>query len=639
MSQELRTSPRHTARSSSVALLLLCSLWLSACDSEPPEPAQDLGGADAGSLLSGEAVAPTGAVTAGMITGGEGGEGGAPVLELPDPEGVTAGPVDALNLQESRTVAFAAFTTSPACALCHSNSPQATAMRTPEGDEIAPFNLWQGSMMANSSRDPFWWAQVSAEVKQNPDAQVTIEGECIRCHAPMLSESARAQANREGTMRDLKNSTDPAALGLDGVACTTCHQILPDNFGTTSSFSGGFEIGQDRKIFGPHRDPATAPMRNHVNYIPTYGDHVRESAMCATCHTLLHPLSEEDGGGYFAEQTPYLEWKNSIYNNELDSPSAEAVSCQGCHVPVYDDQGVELKTRIARSPPGGDFLINPRDPFGQHLFIGANTVIPQILKAERATLKPQATDAALDRTTQLGEERLASAVELTVSAPSVVEGDGQRSLHFSVELRSFAGHKVPTGFPARRAWLLIELTDAAGDPLLVSGAYDPEGRILSHRGGVLDSEKTFGPVEPHHQLITDLDQVQIYEAVMRDAEGRPTPYLTVARGWLKDNRLLPLGYNSRGPDSHYTNPVGVEGDEDFVGGGDVTRYELPLPEGLELTGATLQVRLVYQTLGARFMRGLFQSDTAEVAAFKTMYQRAETRPNLMSEVSVPIATP
>lgn len=565
--------------------------------------------------------------------------GGMNLSEIPDPEGVEPGPVDVLDLFESKAVAFTAFITSPACALCHSNSPQATAMRNEDGDEIAPFNLWQGSMMANASRDPFWWAQVSAEVKHSPDAQEEIEGNCIRCHAPMLSEATRERADREGKMRDLKSDTEPSALGLDGVACTTCHQILPNNLGSPESFSGGFEIGQERKIFGPHQNPATAPMRNHVNYTPTYGDHVRESAMCATCHTLLHPLSEENGGGVFAEQTPYLEWTNSVYNNEFQSSGPDAISCQGCHVPVYNDQGTEIETRIARSPPGGDFLINPRKPFGQHLFIGANTVIPQILKAERATLKPQATDEILDRTTQLGEERLMSAVDLVLSTPTVRAQDGQSTLDFSVSIKSFAGHKVPTGFPARRAWIMIELSTAGGESILRSGDYDSEGRILSHLGGVLDSEKTFGPVEPHHERITNLDQVQIYEAVMRDAEGKPSTYLTTAQGWLKDNRLLPKGYSSTHPNAMYTNPVGIGQDQDFTAGGDVTHYEIPLPENTDFTGTILHVRLMYQTLGSRYMRGLFQSDTAEVAAFKTMYQRAQTSPNTMASASMAVDVP
>ncbi|MBM4292060.1 MAG: hypothetical protein FJ138_11960 [Deltaproteobacteria bacterium] len=521
-------------------------------------------------------------------------------------------------------MAFSYFTTSPACALCHSNSPRATAMRDPAGEELGPFNLWQGSAMANASRDPFWWAQVSAEVAAAPGAQEQIEGECVRCHAPMLSEVARATASREGKMSDLKARTDPAAVGLDGVACTTCHQILPSNLRTPESFSGGFEIGTERKIFGPHRDPATAPMVNHVRYTPTYADHVRESALCATCHTLLRALPPEQGGGVFAEQTPYLEWRNSVYNNEHNSPAPEAAACQDCHMPTYDDQGAPLRTRIARSPPGGDFLIDPREPFGQHTFVGANTVLPQILKAERATLKPQATDEAFDLITDLARDRLASSALVQVRDLRV-EGAQAR---FTVALTSFAGHKVPTGYPARRAWLKVEVLGEGDAPLFVSGAHDARGRILNAAGAPLDAEKAGAPFEPHHAVITSDAQVQIYEAVMGDAAGAPTVMLTQATGWLKDNRLLPKGYSPAHVDAPSTRPVGVEGDEDFVGGGDAVRYEVPVPAGARVTA--VRATLLYQALGARYMRGLFLHDTPEVAAFRGMHDRAEVAPEVVT---------
>ena len=121
---------------------------------------------------------------------------------------------------------------------------------------------------------------------------------------------------------------------------------------------------------------------------------------------------------------------------------------------------------------------------------------------------------------------------------------------------------------------------------------------------------------------------------MRDREGKPTTSLSSAKGWVKDNRLLPFGYDVEHSEASYTNPVGVGDDPDFVAGGDTTRYELTLPEGATLEGATLSVRLVYQSLSARFVRGLFQNDTPEVAAFKTMYDRADVRPVEMTEVSV-----
>lgn len=543
-----------------------------------------------------------------------------------DPEGVAPGEISVLQLQEMKALNFAAFTTSEACALCHSNHFAATAMRNLAGEPIGPYNLWRGSMMSNASRDPFWWAQVASEVALNaPEEQERIESECIRCHAPALSESARSEANREARMQDLKGTSHPAMVGIDGVACTTCHQILPDNLGTPDSFSGGYVINQDRKIFGPHRNPATAPMINHVDYTPTHATHVTESKLCATCHTLIHEPQDDQNGWGFPEQTPYLEWRNSIYSNEEDPDNLNAKTCQACHQPTFNEDGY-IRTRIARSPPGGDFLINPREPFGQHTFVGGNVVLPQIIKAERATLNPVGTDEALDMISELAIEKLNVSAEMNLE--DVEQND--TSLTFNVAIESNVGHKLPTGFPSRRAWLVVKASTADGTVLFHSGRYNTQGRIVDAEGKALPSEWAFGPIEPHHQLITDESQVQIYEAVMGDAEDQYTHAITHAKGWLKDNRILPSGYQTNHPDARYTLPVAVDNDVNFIGGGDQIRYQVSLPEGQSV--AKLQVKLVYQTLSARFMRALFQVDAPEVAAFRTMYERADVSPVVMASV-------
>ena len=83
------------------------------------------------------------------------------------------------------------------------------------------------------------------------------------------------------------------------------------------------------------------------------------------------------------------------------------------------------------------------------------------------------------------------------------------------------------------------------------------------------------PVELLSNARSILDNAD--EAVMRDAEGKPTTSLMEAKGWLKDNRLLPQGYRFDHSEAPYTNPVGVNGDESFVAGGDITHYALLLP--------------------------------------------------------------
>ena len=80
--------------------------------------------------------------------------------------------------------------------------------------------------------------------------------------------------------------------------------------------------------------------------------------------------------------------------------------------------------------------------------------------------------------------------------------------------------------------------------------------------------------EPHYTEIRSADQVQIYESIIGDANGAVTTGLLTAVRYLKDNRLLPRGFdkNTAEPD------IAVHGDAlddpDFVGAGDRVRYSV-----------------------------------------------------------------
>lgn len=548
---------------------------------------------------------------------------------LPDPAGVPAGDPAPLALDQSRAVAADRFVTSAGCALCHSNSDAATAMRDEADREVAPFDLWQSTMMANAARDPLWRAVVSAEIAQTPAAQEAIEAKCMRCHAPMASEAARAQG-LEPRLSDLvDDGRDLQQLASDGVSCSLCHQIQRDNLGTDESYSGGFTVGEDRLIWGPHEDPAPGPMQMHVDYTPTYSPHVMQASLCGTCHNLTtHPLNPDGTaveGAAFSEQATYFEWLNSSFNNEADP--VNGVTCQGCHMPITSVDDEPIRTRIARSPPGGDFNIPTREPFGRHAFAGANTLMTEILKNERATLNPQAPNAAFDATRELARHRLQ---ELTASLE--LSGTKQESgkLSFDVTVRSRAGHRLPTGFPSRRVWLRVVVTDGAGQVLFSSGEYDARGRIVDQNGAILDVEKAGGPFEPHHAQITRTDEVQIYEQVMGDKDGARTGSVLRAASHLKDNRVLPLGHRADHDTVSITGPKGVDGDGDFAAGEDTTRYVIDT--GFD-RAARVEVVLVYQTLGGRFMMDLFQVDTAEVRAFRGMVERADTSPVVIARLA------
>ena len=65
---------------------------------------------------------------------------------------------------------------------------------------------------------------------------------------------------------------------------------------------------------------------------------------------------------------------------------------------------------------------------------------------------------------------------------------------------------------------------------------EPDGSI---QGNAADADPA--AYEPHYDVITAADQVQIYEPIMGDTEGKVTYTLLRAATYLKDNRLLPGG--------------------------------------------------------------------------------------------------
>ena len=107
----------------------------------------------------------------------------------------------------------------------------------------------------------------------------------------MASVEAEMAGTAPSRKRFLHGKSTLAGLASDGVSCTVCHQIPSDDLGTDESFSGHFRIGDEGKIFGPHARPFFMPMYRHTGYRATESSHVRESALCAACHTLFAGLA------------------------------------------------------------------------------------------------------------------------------------------------------------------------------------------------------------------------------------------------------------------------------------------------------------------------------------------------------------
>ena len=478
------------------------------------------------------------------------------------------------------------------CVACHNQ------LSSIQGEDISMGSDWSGSMMANSSRDPYWQAAIRRETMRLPAASQAIQHECAACHMPMTRYLAKT-AGRLGEVfihfPMMPNEALNHHLAADGVSCTMCHQILADKLGTAESFVGGFVLDNatpygERGIYGPYDvdEGRQHLMQSASLFIPRQATHIQSSEFCATCHTLYtHALNDQgEEIGILPEQVPYLEWKHSGY--------ADTRSCQSCHMP-------EVEGEVAISGVLGE----PREKVSRHVFRGGNILAPRMLNRYRDELgvsaMPQSLQATADRSLAHLEEKAARIRVLSAEA-------GDDCVAVEVEVRNLAGHKLPTAYPSRRAWIHFTVLDNEGKVVFESGKLRPDGAIAGN-----DNDERADRFEPHYREITTCDQVQIYEPIMGDHKGNVTTMLLSGVKYLKDNRILPMGFDKA------TSPedCGVYGaaaeDRDFRAFTDRITYRIPLTPGLEKL--RIQVELCYQPIGYRWAHNLKDTDAAETKRF------------------------
>jgi len=467
-------------------------------------------------------------------------------------------------------------------------------------------------MMANAARDPYWTATVRAEVGVFPELDGVIQDKCTTCHMPM----ARTTASLDGSAGSLLDAGfgDPghplAVLASDGVSCSLCHQIEPSGLGAATSFSGGFTVPADlppgeRIAYGPYDAPPGQAqiMQSASGFIPVRGEHIQGPEVCATCHTLYTPTVDASGEivGEFAEQTPYLEWQASAV--------ADAVSCQDCHLP---GAAGPVQLSITGGPP--------RSPFSQHHFVGGNTFMVSVFRAVGERLDVTASSEHFDATLARIEDQLANR-SATASVVDAAVADGR--LVATVNVGNLAGHKFPTGFPARRAWLHVTVRDGSGMVVFESGASNADGSIVGN-----DNDADPLGFEPHHERITVPDQVQIYESIVVDTDGAVTTTLLRGAGYVKDNRLLPAGFELAGAGSEVAPAGGAANDSDFAGGSDTIVYDI------DVAGAegpfTFEVEVLFQSIGYRWIENLLGATGAEVERFGDLIAGVPNIPALVA---------
>jgi len=489
------------------------------------------------------------------------------------------------------------FHTSDRCLACHNN------LTTSQGQDISIGIDWRSSIMANSARDPYWQASVRREAIDHSESNAAVQDECTVCHMPITRYLAKIQGKQGQAFVYLPFNAHRKGSDLaeDGVTCSVCHQIGEEKLGTRESFNGGFVVPaplskNDRPEYGPF--PISGP-RQHImetstgGFVPTFAQHIRDAALCGTCHQ-LYTTARGPGGkeiGYLPEQMPYLEWLHSDYPGKY--------TCQGCHMP-------EVHEAVAISAVLGV----PRSGLHQHVFVGGNFFMQRMLNQYRSDLNvsalPQELTTAINGSIAFLESQSA---RVTIQNVNVTAG----KLQAEVFVQNLTGHKLPTAFPSRRAWLHFLVKDRNGKTVFESGVLNPDGSISGN-----DNDADPERYEPHYREITTRDQVQIYEDILSDPAGHVTTGLLTAIGYLKDNRLLPTGFDKLTAEKDIRVVGDAADDPAFTAGGDLVRYSVPL--ALAEGPFHIEVELLYQPIGFRWAHNLAPYKADETERFVRYYQ-------------------
>lgn len=448
------------------------------------------------------------------------------------------------------------------------------------------------------------------------------------------------------------------ALARDGITCTVCHHIAPEGLGSPKSFTGQFAAGKADELYGPYSDAIKAePMKQALGITPRGSEHIKRAAMCGSCHTVILPQLPanyrradlaEASIGQIHEQTTYLEWQNSAYQDERD-PGKESRTCQSCHMPILSNKKEQspretdaLPMKIANieeylpgipsSLPESAITLAPRRPYARHTLTGINLFVMQMFSQFAGVLGVARRDplagapSFLSSLKLVQREALALAQQATARVeftgpPRIVKNKGRdagRTLVVTVRVTNLAGHKFPSGVGFRRAFLAFQVLSQSGQVLWASGATNNLGVILGPDGSPLPSEFTLDPaeLEPHHERITRPTEVQIYEERTTDDRGRLTTSFLSLFKRVKDNRLLPQGWSPVRRGTASMQPVNLDGSKLYKDGRnyDEVTYAIPIGsrDGITEESAaqgrwTVQATLYYQSIPPYYLRDRFSA--------------------------------
>ena len=511
------------------------------------------------------------------------------------------------------------------CAGCHRNGEDQTHY---------PASSWSGSMMANATRDPLFWAALDVANQDGLENGAEGIGDyCLRCHTPNGWYNGRVRklvdlepVNGQVDPLDIVDGFDGCLLQGDhdngdvagndygGVGCQFCHRNLAQGPGGEPNFLENADIWLDDLECdsdgdgngdgepcrgGPYDYPGDQP--GFEDFSPPHAwkqsDYHSDSAMCGSCHDVSTPILEDgpfrtlivndgtsdgqDTGLPFPAERTYSEWQQSDFSRLVFRDGVEAVdpSPGKSLASGTTCQGCHMRqARPNPLEPEQELLVcsfgPPRnDDLPVHEFVGGNTWIPSILKGELPAL---GRESAFDQTIAWANEMLSERTAL-VETDAVRTGD---TLAVDVTVTNLAGHKLPTGYAeGRRMWLEVEVrnsddmllwSNGAWDPLTGDLAIDPQTKIYEIKQGIWNSAA--GACDT-----TDAQDREMFHFVLNNCNA-------------KDNRIPPFGFTGAAdPETSsyaYAYPTEAPGSQRSVNF-DRTSYTVPLLPG---TSGELTVR-------------------------------------------------
>jgi len=508
---------------------------------------------------------------------------------------------------------------SNSCVFCHGDFVSVELNADAE-----PYRNWAGTMMANSARDPIFWACLTIANQDAPESADL----CLRCHTPggwLAGRSSPTDGSHIG------GPTNANPEDFDGVTCHMCHRMVDPVFNPGVSPPADefiLEALETDPVFGnilpqqPHTgtyviDPDDV-RRGPFELLEGFPYHMwaesafhRDSAMCGTCHDVSNPLFVRNKKGNYvpaADNAPhptqnkydmfplertFSEWQESQFANGgvpqtggfagfggALPANVNLVSCQDCHMP-----DVEVPSPGCRVGFSNDHTDMP-----QHAFNGGNTWVMRAAKALYEDGDTGLTDHVfndafmnvnLDDT--MIEDSIARALDMLRSAADVDLSIAGSTL--TVRVTNYSGHKLPTGYgEGRRMWINVKFFDGSDEVVDEYGSYGfgPGGNAVLDTG----STKVY---EVKHGL----------DATMSAISGKPKGesfHFALNNRVLKDNRIPPIGFTNAGFEAVQAEPVAYS----YADGQYWDDTEFDIPAG----AARAVVTLYYQTTSKEYIEFL-----------------------------------